>query len=214
MLEFFPFPFLTSLAIVIVLLAILWRRKYSRYYLFFFSLFWLYLLLVVGATLFPIPLPQSAREALSRQSAVYILSRVNLIPFSWNQFNRLNPAYIFRREIIANILLTVPFGFGISFIARIRARHIAWLAPALGLGIETSQLVLCLVLGVYYRGVDINDVLMNTLGVLCGYALFWIFSWLYVAVTARLKIEHKGLFAYVHSVASQVQPAERNLPPR
>ena len=153
-------------------------------YLLFFALFSLYLLLLVGATLFPIPAITSVK-----QSAASIFSRVNLIPFDYSRYYRVNPTYLLFREIVANILLAVPFGFGIRWIARFRARHIFWQALAFGFGIETSQLVLCLALGMYYRGVDITDALLNALGVLCGYGLFVLFSRRFAALIQRFKLE-------------------------
>jgi len=187
-LEFFPYPFIIGSAILAMLLAILWRQKSRLSYLLLFALFSLYLLLVFGATLFPIPVVTSAR-----QSAASIFSRVNLIPFDYSRYFRVNPTYLFLREIVANILLALPFGFGIRWILRFRARHIFWQALAFGFGIETSQLLLCLALGMYYRGVDITDALLNALGVLCGYGLFLLFSRRFAALIQHFQLEpHAG----------------------
>jgi glycopeptide antibiotics resistance protein len=198
MLEFFPFPVLIGVILLILLLVILWSRKNSRSYLFFFSIFWIYLLALIGLTLFPIPCNAS------KVSASLILSRVNLMPFNYSQFSRLDPAFVFIREIVDNILLTVPFGFGICFIARVRAKIMLWLAFAVGIGIETSQLILCLILGIAYRGVDLNDAIMNALGVLLGYGLIRLFSRLDVAISSRFKIQQKGIFAYIHTISVRV----------
>ena len=212
MLEFVPFPLLIGLVILILVLVILWHRKYSLSYLFFFSVFCVYLLLVTGVTLFPMPIPDLTGGSEARQSAFYILSRVNPIPFDFGQFANLNPTYVFFREIVANIVLTMPFGFLISFLTPVKPRNIPMLALAVGLGIETIQLVMCLALGMAYRGVDINDALMNALGVLFGYGFFRLFSWLFLAMTKRLKLEHKGLFAYVHTISSPIQPLSSSRP--
>ena len=201
-LEFFPYPLLIGIVILIVILAILWSRKHRLSYLFCFSVFWIYVLLVVNVTLFPMPIPGNGGEMESRQSVIYILSHVNLIPFYYGEYSNLGPFYVFLREIVANIVLTAPFGFGISFIVRFKARNVFYLAVAVGVVIETTQLVLSVVLGSAYRGVDINDVLMNAIGVLIGYGFFRVFSWLYVSITERVKIELKGLFAYVYTVAN------------
>jgi glycopeptide antibiotics resistance protein len=166
--------------------------------------FWIYLLLVVGVTLFPMPVSAGIFETSLRQSAADIFSQVNLIPLYYGHFHGVSFETILFREIIANIVLTMPFGFGIHFIVHRRAKHIVWLALGVGLAIETTQLVLCLLLGSSYRGVDINDVLMNALGVLLGYAFFRVFSWLFVAILSLFKIEPKGLFAYIHAIASRV----------
>jgi glycopeptide antibiotics resistance protein len=128
---------------------------------------------------------------------------VNLAPFDYSQFNHISRKYLIGREIIANIILTMPLGFGISFVTRIRWRNIPWLALAVGVGIESAQLVMNLILESDYRGVDINDSIMNALGVLCGYGLFLLFSRWYIRRTGRLQIELKGLGAYVHAIANR-----------
>jgi len=210
-LEFFPYPFLIGLGILSLILAVLRHRKYSFSYLLCFGVFWVYLMLVVSATLFPIPIVNG--EAASWQSTKYIFARINLIPFDYSRYYILNRRYIFFREIAANILLTVPFGFGISFITWFRARHILWLAPAVGFGIETMQLALCLALGLYYRGVDISDALVNALGVYLGYSAFVVFSLVYTALTKHFQIEQKGLLAYVFTITGRIQFKKPNWPP-
>jgi glycopeptide antibiotics resistance protein len=205
-LEFFPIPLLAGLLILFLLLLILRRRGCSLSYLFFFSLFWLYLLAVIAATLFPMPLPDSAGQIQNGSSAAYILSQVNLVPFDYSHFINSSRRYVLFREIIANVILTMPFGFGVSFITRIRRKTIPWLALAVGVGIEAAQLIMGLILEHDYRGVDINDSIMNALGVLGGYALFILFSRWYIRRTARLKIEPKGLAAYVYTIVSFYSP--------
>jgi glycopeptide antibiotics resistance protein len=200
MLDFSPFPLLIGILILVVLLTILWHHGRSRVYLFFFSVFWIYILLVAGATIFPIPLPGSMDGLLAKQQITYTLSYVNFVPFKYLNFP--NTRIIFL-EILQNILLTIPFGFGISFVARLRAKDFIWLAIALGFGIELTQLVISLVIGPY-RTVDITDVILNALGVLLGYCLFRVFAWLYLKITKRLGDKPQGLLAYIYDVASQV----------
>jgi glycopeptide antibiotics resistance protein len=176
-LEFYPFPLLIGAFVIIAFVVILWRRKYRFSYLFPLGIFCLYLLLVMGLTLFPIPIPSEGGAFGSRQPTLYILSRVNLIPFDYDQFKNLAPLFVFMREVVDNILLTIPLGFGICFFTRLRVKQILLLAISAGLGIETTQLAMCLILGVAYRGVDINDAIMNALGVMTGYGLFRLLSW-------------------------------------
>jgi glycopeptide antibiotics resistance protein len=59
-----------------------------------------------------------------------------------------------------------------------------------GLGIEASQLAISLLLGVCYRSVDINDVLLNACGVLVGYMLYCICAWIY-STASRVGEEKK-----------------------
>jgi glycopeptide antibiotics resistance protein len=168
-LTFEAFVLCIGISGLVVLLAILWRKKRSPGYLFCFTLFWVYLLLVAGLTIFPIPL---VNAGVDRWVAVHhILSRVNLIPFDFGGLFGLHPNVVFQ-EIVGNILLTAPFGFGVPYLARVRGKAIIWLALGVGTVIETTQLMVSIGIGGAYRGVDINDVLLNAAGVWLGYALF------------------------------------------
>jgi glycopeptide antibiotics resistance protein len=196
MLEFFPFPLLTGLCILVILLILLFRKR-SPAYLFCFGVFWMYLLLVVNMTIFPIPLP----EAIGPRSPVqYILSHVNLIPFNFGDLFEAHRNIIFQ-QIFGNILLTMPFGFGIPFLVRFKRKDFPWLAIGVGVAIETVQLGFSLLAGGVYRSVDINDVLLNATGALLGYSLFQVYAWFYVAISKRFKIKHSGLFAYVYEIS-------------
>jgi glycopeptide antibiotics resistance protein len=176
-LEFTPGPFLVGLGILVFLLAYLWRQKRSLSYLFCCAVFGIYMLALIGATLFPMPIFDNTGWY---SSPAFILSRVNLIPFYYKDYYNIHAVLI---EIVQNILLTVPFGYGISFIAGIRTKNIFWLAAGVGLGLETAQLAASLLLAGAYRTVDITDVLLNAAGFLIGYGLFWISARLYLAIT-------------------------------
>jgi len=73
---------------------------------------------------------------------------------------------------LLNILLTVPFGFGLPFITSMRFRSIVIVAILFSVTLETLQILSALVAGHTFRVIDINDVIFNTLGVVIGYALF------------------------------------------
>ena len=139
-------------------------------------MFWVYLLLVVSVTIFPIPLPAGANGMEIKRPAAEILSRVNLVPLRFGGLFSLHPNVIFH-ELAGNILLTIPFGFGICLLAPPRARVLPVLAVGTGLAIETAQLLVCLGIGGSYRGVDINDVLLNAAGVWIGWGVFKAFVW-------------------------------------
>lgn len=153
---------------LVVLLGILRFRKYGWWYCLASALFWFYLLALVGLTLFPIPILDAPEN---RQAVAQILARVNLIPFNFGSLFELNPNIV-RYELAGNILLSIPFGLGFPFLVQVRVRMIPWLALAVGLGIETAQLLISLAIGAVYRSVDINDVLLNAVGVMVGYGIF------------------------------------------
>jgi glycopeptide antibiotics resistance protein len=197
-LEFFPFPLLAGLGILVILLILLWQ-KHSRAYLFCFSIFWLYMLLVISVIIFPMSLPDTTEM---RSPVSSILSHVNLVPFNFGNLFDNHPIVIFH-EIVGNILLTMPFGFGIPFLVCIKPKNMLWLAIGAGLAAETAQLGFNLLVGGNYRSVDINDVLLNATGAMLGFTLFLGFAWLYVAISNRIKIKHSGFFAYGYDVANR-----------
>jgi glycopeptide antibiotics resistance protein len=99
--------------------------------------------------------------------------------------------------------MTVPFGLGVNFVARFRRKDFLWLPFAVGFGIELSQFFINWILGYPYRVVDITDALLNAAGVLIGYGIFRLFSRVYIAVLLSIYKEPRGLFAYVHEIASR-----------
>jgi glycopeptide antibiotics resistance protein len=203
LIEFNASAWLVGLAILVVLLIALHRR--GMFYLFFFSIFWVYLLVLVSVTVFPIPLGMDAgfkyTTVWARIDSMFHYSGLNLIPLYFGDCWDLPQACAI--GIYENILMTVPFGFGINFIARLRTRDFIWLALTVGLVIETTQFALDLILGGVYRTVDVNDVLFNALGVWIGVGLFFGFAWLFMAITQRFELRHTGLLAYIQTVASQ-----------
>ena len=203
LIEFNAIAWLVGLAILVVLLIALRRR--GMFYLFFFSIFWVYLLVLVSVTVFPIPLGMDggfrSGTIWSQIVSMFKFSGLNLIPLYFGNCWDLPRACA--TGIYENILMTVPFGFGINFIARLRKRDFIWLALAVGLVIEATQFALDVILGGVYRSVDVNDVLFNGLGMWIGVGLFLGFAWLFMAITQRFELRHTGLLAYIQIVASQ-----------
>jgi glycopeptide antibiotics resistance protein len=133
--------------------------------------------------------------------SIPIRSFINLIPFYFGE------QHIFDdRDLIAfaqNILLTIPFGFGILFVSRLRPKDFLWLPLAIGFGIEAAQLIISLILKYPYRVIDINDTLLNALGVLVGYALFRILAWLFIKITPLLKQNPGKWLGFFQEVATR-----------
>ncbi len=182
-------------ATLAVLLVILRFQKRSWSYLFFFTIFWIYLLGVVANAVFPIVIPDP--ETLTQSP---FSPSLNLIPF---YFGACYLPELCLRNIFENILLTVPFGFGVNFIARLKARDFLWLPAAVGLALESIQLLISLAARSGFRVIDINDVLLNAAGVLIGYAFFRLFAWTYLEVTRRIDAPLGGIFAYIREITSR-----------
>jgi glycopeptide antibiotics resistance protein len=186
-----------GIVIFIVLLVISWRKKRSPSYLFCFAVFGAYILFALDKAFFPIVIDEMMAQANTFEG---FLRAVNLIPFN---FDFAFIPHMVWLQIVMNSLLTVPFGFGLNFVAPVRAKDFLWLSLAVGLGIETIQLIVGLLLGYPYRIIDVNDAILNALGVLIGYGIFRIFARLYLWAMQRLGIRHRGLAAYVYEVAKR-----------
>jgi glycopeptide antibiotics resistance protein len=177
LLYFFPIPLLIGL--LILGLVISYCRKRGWFYLLGLALMGFYLLAVIGILFFPIPVPENWPTNLTWGDTLLSLSQVNLIPFNYgSMFLHSTSFYTSFRDIIGNILLTIPFGFGICFLIPLRNKQVLLTAVGVGLTLEGIQLLMKLILGVFFHSVDINDVLMNALGVLVGAGLYRAVKWI------------------------------------
>ncbi|WP_370000428.1 VanZ family protein [Paenibacillus sp. RC84] len=79
-------------------------------------------------------------------------------------------------QIYNNILLSVPFGFGLPFLRKVSFKRMLLAGVMFGLAIEGAQLVLSLLIRAAYRTVDVNDVLLNFIGVMVGYGCYRLFA--------------------------------------
>ena len=191
--------FLIGVGVLFVLLIFLWQQKRRLSYLLFFSIFWIYLLVVVKTVIFPFIINLD-------YGSPRIMPTINLIPFYFGYCSI--PEYCVL-GIVGNIILTMPFGFGINFLVKVKPRNILGLALAVGFGFEFSQLVISLVFRSGFRSIDINDVILNAIGVLIGYALFRAFALAYIKIAGYFEIKQKWLFAYIYDVSSQTQDDDR-----
>jgi glycopeptide antibiotics resistance protein len=173
--EFFPYPFL--LGLVILAIATIRLRKRGWLYSFGLILFGMYLLDLVNVSQFPFGVPADWPSNLNwDQIALTLTHKVNLIPFNYGSlfadvFSGRLPAIIAYEQIAGNILVTLPFGIGFTYLSRWRGRRALWMALGVGLALEGCQLLIMLVMESPHA-VDINDVLTNALGALIGYGLY------------------------------------------
>jgi glycopeptide antibiotics resistance protein len=156
----------------VITLIILWK-KMSKKYLVLFAIFWVYMMFVVGLTIFPLIFPLQGEQRLPTAN---LLSRVNLVPFYFGRGVRFSLRL--KSEQMLNILMLVPFGLILPMITRINLKRFVWLAVGIGLSIELIQLFLIFITGgSYYRIADINDVLFNFIGAMFGFGIFSFFRW-------------------------------------
>jgi glycopeptide antibiotics resistance protein len=134
-------------------------------------LFVLYLGWVAGATLFPLPVRAgvAALEGAGRHVEVGLLPLASIRDVLAH-----GTLFVQAWVLGGNVLTLAPFGFLLPFAA---PRLASWPRMAIAallfpLGIELSQLAISLGLGYSYRVTEIDDVLLNFLGVLLGFAMF------------------------------------------
>ncbi len=123
----------------------------------FWSVFYVYIIVVLGLTLFPIPY-QGAELFDSVPN--------NFIPFrtiiSTLQMGLTVTAFI---QIAGNILIAAPYGVTLDLTMRKSNKIWLFLLPLLfPLVIESLQFIIGFAIGYNYRSVDIDDFILNALG--------------------------------------------------
>jgi glycopeptide antibiotics resistance protein len=194
------FPtWMIAVVIVVILLAIQFRRSSSLLTILCQAVFSIYILKVLDLTFFPL---QLNGPYVDNMRSVPIRSFINLIPFYIGEQHIFDERNFI--QFVQNILLTIPFGFGILLVSHLRPKDFLWLPLAIGFGIEAAQLTISLILGYPYRVIDINDTLLNAVGVLVGYALFRILAWAFVRMTQRLNHKPGEWEEFFHEVATRI----------
>ena len=143
------------------------RKRQTVAYLAFFTIFYIYLYKVLDYTLL-----QYQSLLLMRYVMPNLMLRgepaeesINLIPLVTLMPHDLETSLL-------NVLLLIPFGFGLPFVTLLHMKETVLLGALLSIAIELLQLVTGLIGGVTFRVADANDLLFNTLGVALGYVLF------------------------------------------
>jgi glycopeptide antibiotics resistance protein len=154
-------------AVAVILVRPGWRR----------TALWLvaagHLTVLASVALFPLPLsPQLVAEGRYAEAAGWAGSSLNLVPFA-----TVGPVLAGRTDAVAreiallNLFVLTPAGIYLPLLFP-RLRSWAAFAPFLiagGLAIEAFQLAISLAIGFRYRSIDIDDVILNTLGLAVGW---------------------------------------------
>ena len=136
----------------------------------------MYILEVINVMFFPISMSDSWPADLTWATTLHTLNDVNLSPLYFLSF--INRPFSMRWlfvDFVLNILLTIPFGIGLGYFRRPRFLKMCLWAACTGLTLEGIQLLLKLIINNYHV-VDINDVILNALGVMIGWLFYWAFS--------------------------------------
>jgi glycopeptide antibiotics resistance protein len=115
---------------------------------------------------------------------------LNLIPFI-----TLTPQDL--KTSLLNILLLIPFGFGLPFITNYRMKKIVVIGALFSIVIELMQLITGFMAKITFRIADINDVIFNTVGVAIGYILFVGFVHMYRRISHNWEIAANPILRYI-----------------
>ncbi|WP_420802078.1 VanZ family protein [Tumebacillus flagellatus] len=129
-----------------------------------------YIVSVLCVVFFPLPIQQSYLEHLR---SLPELPQNNFVPFrdiiSVVTHDRLPDAM---KQIGGNVLLFCPFGFLLPIAApRLNFTTVLLRCIVFSILLELVQLILDTVLHYNYRTCDVDDVLLNTVGVAIGYLI-------------------------------------------
>ncbi len=181
------FVFTLSLPVYIIFLVVWLLRKKKASSILFFSLFYFYVMTVISVTLFPLPVDKTYIEDTKE---VHDMEDNNYIPFTFlsDAIVQLTPVphdtfgYDFRlmmvmRQTGGNILLGMPFGFLLPLVFEKRNSFFRVMVAGFyfSFAIEASQFLMSRMVGYSYRLTDVDDILLNCLGVALGYSCLRVF---------------------------------------
>ncbi len=161
----------TILVVVLVWLGIaaflVLKKRKGLVYALFFTVFYIYLYNVLDYTLLQF------QSLLLLQHFVPDLmlngfkdgTNMNFIPLVTLTLEDIKTSLL-------NILMMLPFGFGLPFISGFRFKRVVVAGLLFSVVIEFLQLITGFVANTTFRVADINDLIFNTIGVAIGYMLF------------------------------------------
>jgi glycopeptide antibiotics resistance protein len=185
--------------LIVLLFGLIWigivtflRLKKSLAYLIFFTIFYVYIVKVLDYTLFQfqslVLLKHFMPDLILNGQTVG--EDMNLIPFITLTSQDLKTSLL-------NILLLVPFGFGLPFLTNYRMKKIVVIGALFSIGIELMQLITGFMAKMTFRIADINDVIFNTVGVAIGYLLFVGFVRIYRHLSPNWEISANPILRYI-----------------
>ncbi|MBO4808716.1 MAG: VanZ family protein [Lachnospiraceae bacterium] len=144
----------------------------------FYILFWIYLIIAARILVFRYPLSEFYHilRLWDKSIVTYGLSRANFIPFKTiNMYIRYRYSLNSFANLFGNLFILAPLGFLLPFAWK--KKHNVLLMTAIGFLVSMAVETLQLVLGV--GAFDVDDLILNTLGVIVGYMCYKIGALLY-----------------------------------
>lgn len=151
-------------------LGLLFRKTSLKSFLFL-SVFFSYCIAVLSLTFFPVPL-----EGVEDFIDAGIESHNNFVPLaSVLDILSHNPLHVILTQLLGNIALFVPMGFLLPFFLKGNFKKTLALGVLASLCIELGQLLVSSIIAYTYKITDVDDLILNTLGLLFGYACYRVF---------------------------------------
>lgn len=179
----FNIIFIIIATIIYVLIIKIKGYHENKIRLFFQTVMFIYIILTIGATQFPISFNQNL--------GVNIWDSISIIPFS----NGLNIYSIY------NIVFAVPFGIILPFLVHENKKVVTY-CLLFGVIIEALQFLIAITIGggYTYRYIEVEDIIYNSMGGLMGFAIFIMFSKIF---NYFVKNKSKNtIYEYIYSTTS------------
>jgi glycopeptide antibiotics resistance protein len=171
---------------------ILLKKKKGLVHVLFFTIFYIYLYKVLDYTFL-----QFQSLLLLQHFVPNLMLRgveagrsLNLIPLATLGVEDVKTSLL-------NILMMLPFGFGLPFITNFRMRKVVIAGLLLSIAIEFLQFITGFMANTTFRVADINDLIFNTAGVAIGYMLFVAFVRVYRRIFHDWKIRANPILRYI-----------------
>jgi glycopeptide antibiotics resistance protein len=185
--------------LTVLLFGLIWigivtflRLKKNLANLIFFTIFYVYIVKVLDYTLFQFQSLVLLKYfmpdlILNGQRAGKTMNLIPLITLTSQDL----------KTSLLNILLLIPFGFGLPFITNFGMKKIVVIGTLFSIVIEFLQLITGLVAKITFRIADINDVIFNTVGVAIGHILFVGFVRIYRHISHNWEISANPILRYI-----------------
>jgi glycopeptide antibiotics resistance protein len=183
------------------------KNKEHIVYLIFFTIFYIYIVKVLDYTLF-----QFQSLLLLKYLMPGLILRGETVETSMNFIPLITLTHQDLKTSLLNILLMIPFGFGLPFITNFRMKKTVVIGMLFSIVIEFLQLITGFMAKVTFRIVDINDVIFNTIGVAVGYILFIVLVRIYLHAYHNWGISTNQIFRYI-AERPQIDSNEREKSP-
>lgn len=157
---------INTIYFLILLISGIIKRRRKEYYFFVF-IFCIYMNVLIEKAFFPI-FTDGARFYVSLSK--YINLDVSTL-FAYTPY-----------QIAGNFLMTFPMGILLTFIINARSRTRILCSVLFSVIIEFIQLLMIVSLHLIDVTFDINDIILNVAGCLCGHLIFYLFCKVYIRV--------------------------------